>query len=165
MSSSSWCNWSKCLSCSSSLCLMVSRFVCLILTRTPQHRVSSCTFSRPYWAASCERWVTVQGSSCMHHKFFYAIISASSAVCMCIQKIFQGWNTGCLFAVLHTEGKKCSGFTALHAACLTSGPMAPALFLLSLCQCEGCYGCSAARNLFSLSMISSIYHHKAHAQA
>lgn len=74
-----------------------------------------------------------------------------SSVCMS----FRGNKlNACLLAALHTEGKKWSQFTALHAGCLTSRTAAPAFFFLSLCQREGCYGCSAARNFFSLSLIS-----------
>lgn len=83
-----------------------------------------------------------------------------SSVCMS----FRGNKlNACLLAALHTEGKKWSQFTALHAGCLTSRTAAPAFFLLSLCQREGCYGCSAARNFFLLSLISwkcPVRHHK-----
>lgn len=154
MPSSFWCNCRKCLSCFSNLGLTLMALLCHPDTGT-QYCVSSICFMTSVfmtWATfspSCKHWFVVKCFLCMHHKFFYTIISARLSYCMCV---FLRTETGCLFAL--TEGEKCSGFIALQAGCLTSCTTAPAFFLLSLCQCEGCYGCSAAKNLFLLSMIS-----------
>lgn len=162
MPPSSWCNWWKCAENQVLVAARVSAFVSVILTL--QYWVSSvCSYitlpslwpcSRPHWVVSCERWAAVWSSSCVHYKFFYAFTCIPLSLYVCVLSRIKK-KTGCLLAVFHTDGKKCSGFTALHADCLTSRTKtAPAFFLLSLCQREGCYGCSAARNLFMLSEIS-----------
>lgn len=113
--------------------------------------------SQPYWTVSCEHGVAVWCSLSIHYRLLCAIISLLFVPTMEM--------AACLLVVLHTEGKQCSGFIALHADCLTSRTTAPAFFLLSLCQCEGCYGCSAARNLFLViydQLKTSIYLHKRH---
>lgn len=117
--SSSWCNWWECAEnqVSSSLCVSLAHpdtpVSHLLLSVLP----SLWPRSQPYWAVSRERWAAVRCPLCVHNKYFYAIISIPfHFLYVWVSRV----ETGCLFAVLHTEGKKCSGFTALHAGCLTS---------------------------------------------
>lgn len=100
----------------------------------------------------------------MHNKFFTGVRSVSLTffffiiiiiiLCACLEDKKKKKKTVACFVVLNTGAQRCSGFTASHVACLTSRTAAPALFSLSPCQCEGCYGCGAASSLFLLSSIS-----------
>lgn len=56
----------------------------------------------------------------------------------------------CSLRALHAHAKKCSGCIVQHAGCLTSRKMAPAFFLLSFCQREGCYGCCTQISLSAI---------------
>lgn len=56
----------------------------------------------------------------------------------------------CSLHALHAHAKKCSGYIVQHAGCLTSRKMAPAFFLLSFCQREGCYGCCTQISLSAI---------------
>lgn len=161
MPSCSWCNWRQ--------------YVENQVAVAPSYNLHSSTLCRIYLLASqsslsshiglilshtnpCE--CSVYCSMPVRRAMQVLLYHILSSVCMS----FRGKKlNACLLAALHTEGKKWSQFTALHAGCLTSRTAAPAFFLLSLCQREGCYGCSAARNFFLLSLISwkcPVRHHK-----
>lgn len=132
--SSFWCNCWENLS-SSPISTSYSVYYCIFST------VSSICLDHRF-SASCKHLLLSAP-----HKFFYAIISAF----VILKLYFLRTDTGDLCALM--EGEKCSGFIALQAGCLTSCTTAPAFFLLSLCQREGCYGCSTAKNRFFLSTI------------
>lgn len=80
----------------------------------------------------------------------YGELRAAVWLLTCVHSEFIS-ATGCLLTGLHAHCKKCSGYIVRHAGRLTSRKTAPAFFLLSFCQCEGCYGCCTK---ILLSMIS-----------
>lgn len=119
--------------------LMELKIVLVLLCSMPHLPVWFQTSFLLTWASF---WAHAY-AECFHHMAFLSF-------CMCILYL----ETGCFASRSADTCKKCSGFTAFYAGCLTSRTAAPAFLLLSLCQGEGCYGCSAAKNLYALSVIS-----------
>lgn len=127
---------------SPALCVSLSwsLFYCLLTSLQPSIVSPMSAYTHSLFFLILRSLLWHQYTSCMHHKYFpgpfvYVIFKDTDYRCVCI---YRRWSI----------------LTVLHAGCLSSCTMAPAFFLLSLCQGEGCYGCSAARNLFFLSMIS-----------
>ena len=110
--SSSWCNWWKCAQSQISAAARVSGLVspiCSYLTPPALGLLPVNTevlFDAPY---AC----TTNSISVIQYLSLWVCVCA----CACV---FSRIETGCVLAVLHMDGKKCSGFAALHAGCLTS---------------------------------------------
>lgn len=119
MPSSSWCNWWKCAKNHVSVAALVWLILTLwyrvssALAHNPSFTCSSFSAILGWELPSCRR-ALLQRRSTNSRMPFYIFL------CVCVCVCSEDLRLAACLLFMHTDGKKCSGFIALHAGCLTS---------------------------------------------